>query len=231
MKVFQNQGMSIYTISGLFASIFNPLEDSPFHKFYVGLLKDEVSIITTKAEEPSSKSYNRAKTTGKDWKIELKQVGDCLVIAATNTTPIVFNEATDSWGELKTAAIFRDNTTSQFSAYSPFPKPVTVEVTDPPNAPVFNKEKLTFAMPLLEQEKGEDIISTILKGEKSIMIGITTDEYKGCPLDDPKTCSEHKSEIRCGLKRKDKVCKKVSRFKGTGRLTTGASIGRRPPKK
>lgn len=230
MKVFQRQGMSIYSLSGLYATIFNPDEDSAYYEFYIGLLKNDISIITTKVEEPTAKSYSRAKTSGKDWKIEIKQIDSCLVISATNINRIVFREVVDNWGEIKSVALFRDKETTQFSAYAQLPKPLDITSTSPPNSPIFRKEKLTFAMPLLEQEEGETIISTILKGEKSIMIG-KTDEYKGCPLDDPKACSEHKSELRCGLARKDKVCKKVARLKGTTRPGMGANIGRIRPKK
>lgn len=214
MKVFQSQGLSLYTLSAAYSSIFNPNENSPFYDFYVGLIKNDVSIMTTTVEEVDAKSYQRAKTNSKDWKVEIKQFEKVLVLSATNIKPIVFPAATEDWGEIKSVVIFRDKDIDQFSAYSHFGKPITVKMEDPPTSPGFGVEKISFAMPLLEEEKDEDVISTILKGEKSVMIG-KVEVYEGCPLEDPSVCSEHQSELRCGLARKDKICKKVTRLKGT----------------
>jgi len=215
MKVFQNHGLSIYTISSAYSAIFNPPEDAENYNFYIGLLRNDVSIITTQSDEPTAKSYKRAKTNGDDWIIELKQIDKCLVISATNKKQITFNEVSDDWGEVKAVCVFRDNTALQFSAYSQLPKGIEIAISNPPNTPVFKKNKLVFAMPLLEEDSDdENVISTILNGEKSIMLG-KKDEYTGCPLDNPNACSEYKSKLRCALKREDKVCKKVAKLKGT----------------
>ena len=233
MKVSQGQGLSIYALSGIFSSLFNPPEDSLYFEFCIGLIKNDLSIISTNTEEPKANSYKRAKTNGSEWTIELKQVERSLVLCATNSRPILFPEISGVWGLIKSVAVFKDTETNQFTAFSHLPEHIDMgsAPSSQTGSPVFNAGKLIFAMSLLEEtEDDENVISTILKGEKSIMIG-KVQEYEGCPLEKPETCTEHLSELRCGIKRTDKICKKVARLKGTTSPAMTSGVGRRKLKR
>lgn len=232
MKLYQNQGLSIFTLCGAYSAIFNPTEDIPAREIYVGLSTKPLTIISTQIDEPTSKSYQRAHTSGNDWNVELKRSDKILVLTATNKNSIMFQPITDSWGDITAAAVFIGKATTQFSAYCPLSEPITVApvLGEKATSQGFKEGKLTFAMPILEEtEENENIIATILKGEESIMIGKTL-EYVGCPFEKPESCSEHMSELRCALKRPDKICKKIARLKGTGRPGMSANTGRKQPK-